>query len=372
MNKTIAIVINTSWNIFNFRLGLLKALQEEGYRVIAIAPTDEYSQKLEELGIEYYDININNKGTNPLEDAKLIFAFYKLYKELSPDIILQYTIKPNIYGSIAAGILGIPVISNISGLGTVFLNSHLSSKIARLLYRGALKVPEKVFYQNEHDRKLFIATKLVDAEKTGLLPGSGVDTDKYSATKWRLTDGTNLHFLLITRLLKDKGLVEYVEAAEILKKKYPNVVFAILGAYYPGNPSAVTKEKMQEWEAKGYIKYLGISDDVKTIIDDYDCVVLPSYREGLSRVLLESASMGKPIVVTDVPGCAEVVDDGVNGYLCQVKDVDSLREAIEKMIALSDDQRKEMGRKGREKVINEFDEKLVIEKYINTISQLLK
>jgi len=177
--KKVAVVANTSWNIFNFRLGLLKSLQSEGYQIVVIAPKDSHSEKFEALGFEYHEIMMNNKGVNPAEDLKLIYDFYKLYKQVAPDVILQYTIKPNIYGSIAAGLLSMRVISNISGLGTVFLNDSLSSKIARVLYKIALKVPQKVFYQNAHDRELFIQSKLVKESKTDLLPGSGIDTEKF-------------------------------------------------------------------------------------------------------------------------------------------------------------------------------------------------
>jgi glycosyltransferase involved in cell wall biosynthesis len=380
MKRTIAIVINTSWNIFNFRTGLLKALQKEGYKVVAMAPTDAYSKKLEELGIEHYDIEINNKGTNPIEDAKLIFAFQKLYKEINPNVILQYTIKPNIYGSMAAGMLGIPVISNISGLGTVFLNDSLSSKIARFLYRIALKVPQKVFYQNAHDRELFIESGLVNEERTDLLPGSGINTEKFKPEEVRNESDGGVRFLFIARLVKDKGIEEFVRAAKQISvqcsafsvQKEKRIEFCILGSFYPGNPTAITEDEMKVWEEEGIVKYIGVSDDVKSVISDYDCIVLPSYREGLSRVLLEAASMAKPIITTDVPGCKEVVDDGINGYLCKVKDADSLAEQIEKMVCLSDKERQGMGRRGREKVIAEFDEKLVIEKYKEAISELLK
>ncbi|MDQ7047430.1 MAG: glycosyltransferase family 4 protein [Sulfurovum sp.] len=371
MSKTVAIVINTSWNIYNFRLGLLLKLQADGYKIVCIAPKDEYSEKLESLGFAYHNIDINNKGTNPLEDAKLVFAFYKLYKEIAPDVLLQYTIKPNIYGSMAAGMLGIPVISNISGLGTVFLNNSFSSKIARFLYRVALRVPQKIFYQNAHDRELFVKSNLVKAEKTDLLPGSGIDTEKFKPLDNFARDPKKgLRFLFIARLLKDKGLVEYVEAAGTIQND-KNPEFYILGAFYPGNPTAIREDEMKVWEEDGIVKYMGTSDDVRSVIAKADCVVLPSYREGLSRVLLEAASMAKPIITTNVPGCKEVVDNGVNGYLCDVKDAHSLAKQMKKMINLSEDARKEMGRRGREKVSKEFDEKIVIKKYGDTIAFIL-
>ena len=369
--RTLAIVINTSWNIYNFRIGLLKSLQREGYRIVTIAPRDSYSQKLEALGFEYHNININNMGTNPFEDIKLIWNFYRLYKKINPDILLHYTIKPNIYGTIAARLAGVPVINNISGLGTVFLNHNFSSRVARLLYKIALLSPAKVFYQNEDDRSLFIDLKLVDKEKTGLLPGSGIDTAKFSPVDAECVDSA-FTFLFIARLVKDKGLVEYVEAARILKVKYPEVQFAVLGAFYPGNPTAITEEEMAEWKREGIVKYLGTNDDVSSVIAQADCVVLPSYREGMSRVLLEAASMAKPIVATDVPGCRDIVDDGVNGFLCKVKDVEDLAAQMEKIIQIGDAQRIQMGKKGREKVINEFDESIVIASYKLAISSTLQ
>ena len=368
MTKTIAIVINTSWNIYNFRAALLKALQEEGYKIIAIAPYDVYVPKLEALGFEYHEIKINNKGTNPLEDIKLIWDFYQLYKKLAPDVILHYTIKPNIYGAFAARMLEIPVISNISGLGTVFLDNSFSSKVAKLLYRLALKSPQKVFYQNTHDRDLFIDAKLVKEDKTDLLPGSGIDTEKF-APMYVSKKSDKISFLFIARLLKDKGIVEYVEAARTLVKQ-GNAKCYILGAFYEGNPSAITQLQMKQWEEEGIVTYLGVSDDVASHIASVDCVVLPSYREGLSRVLLESASMAKPLITSKVPGCKEVVDDGVNGYLCEVKNSVSLAEVMQKMVNLSEREREEVGAKGREKVIAAFDENQVIAKYKQALLQI--
>ena len=349
-------------------MGLLKALQNEGYKIIAIAPKDDYSEKLEALGFEYHEIKMNNKGTNPLEDVKLMWDFYTLYKKLELDVILQYTIKPNIYGSMAARMLGIPVISNISGLGTVFLDDGFSSKVARFLYGVALKSPKKVFYQNSHDRELFIDSKLVEESKTDLLPGSGIDTKKFAPMQVpRKSD--EVSFLFIARLIKDKGIGEFIEAARVLAKEN-TVKCYILGDYYEGNPTAITKVQMQKWEEEDMVIYLGVSDDVAVHIASVDCVVLPSYREGLSRVLLEAASMAKPLITTNVPGCKEVVDDGVNGYVCEVKNSDSLTEAMQRMLALSDLERQEMGKKGREKVIAQFDEKLVIDKYKEALLQI--
>ena len=367
--KTIIITINTSWNIFNFRVGLLKALQKKGHKIVCVAPYDDYSKELENLGFEYHNIDMNNKGTNPIEEIKLIKDYYKLYKQINPDIILQYTIKPNIYGSIAARLLGKKVISNISGLGTVFLNDSLSSKIARWLYKVSL-VKNTVFFQNSEDKNLFINSRLVKESQTGLLPGSGINTQNYKPDE-EYTENEELTFMMIARLVKDKGIIEYIEALKIIKEKYPNVKFKLLGSLYPGNPTAVSEDELNSWINDGIIEYLGHSDDVMSEILKVDCVVLPSYREGLSRVLLEAGSLAKPIITTNTPGCKDVVDDSINGFLCEVKDSEDLAVQIEKMINLSSEDRKQMGIKSREKIVNEFDEQIVIDTYLNAIKKIL-
>jgi glycosyltransferase involved in cell wall biosynthesis len=370
--QTVAVVINTSWNIYNFRLGLLKALQREGYRIVAIAPRDSYSERLEALGFEYHEIEIHNKGTNPLEEIRLFRDFYKLYRNIKPDMLLHYTIKPNVYGTLAAKLLGIPVISNISGLGTVFLNDRLSSRIARMLYRFALRFPRKVFFQNPHDRKLFLQMRLVPEAVSSLLPGSGIDTERYRPQTERKEADLPFVFLMIARMVRDKGVVEFVEAAKGVGSRYGNVRFWLLGSYYPGNPTAITEAEMKQWTDAGIVTYLGHTDDVPDVIARADCIVLPSYREGLSRVLLEAASMGKPIITTDVPGCSDVVSDGISGYLCTVKSAESLAEAMEKILKLTPEERAEMGRRGRAKVVAEFDEKIVIRSYLDAIRSILK
>lgn len=366
----IVISINTSWNVYNFRWGLIKALQKEGYEIYVVTPRDEYSKKIEEVGIKYIDIFINNKGTNPIEDMKTIYQYYKIYKEIKPDIALHYTIKPNIYGTIGAKLAGVKVVNNISGLGTVFLNDNISSKIARNLYKFALKFSDKVFFQNPNDRELFIKNNLVNENKTELLPGSGINTQKFLPLPKTIKDN-KFKFLFIGRLVRDKGIMEYIDAAKIIKQKYKNIEFQILGHFYLNNPTAITEEELCKWTKKGIVEYLGTSDNVHDIIKESDCIILPSYREGLSRVLLEASSMEKPIITTDTPGCNDVVEHGENGFLCKVKDSKSLVRKIEKMLNLKEEERIQMGKIGRQKVKKEFDETIVINKYIKAIKNLL-
>ena len=370
-NKIIAIVINTSWNVFNFRRGLLKTLQAKGCKIVIIAPKDDYSEKLESFGFEYHDIAINGKGTHPIEDIKLTYTFYKLYKEIRPDVILHYTIKPNIYGTIAASLLGIHTINNIAGLGTLFVKEDLITSIAKKLYKYSQAKANHIFFQNKDDKNQFEKEGLVQSEKCSILPGSGIDVSKYIPIE-KDDDGV-IRFLLIARMLWEKGIGEYVDAAKIIKQKYNNVEFQLLGFLDVENRSAISRKQMNEWVKDGHINYLGVTDDVPRYIAKADCIVLPSfYREGTPRILLESASMAKPIITTDNVGCRDVVDDGINGYLCEVRNADDLALKMEMMLELSEKERVYMGKAGRGKMIEEYDEYIVIQKYLEIISKVSK
>ncbi len=370
MNKKIIICLNTSWNIFNFRLNLARSLKKAGYDVILVAPYDKYSETLKQE-FEYHNIFMNNKGTNPKEDIKTLIEFYKLYKAIKPDIVLNYTIKPNIYGNIACSLLSIKTINNISGLGTVFIKESLITKIVKSLYKYSLGKSSKVFFQNNDDKQLFIMNKLVQQNKCDLLPGSGIDTNKFSPLEYKKSDNI-FRFLLIARMLWDKGIAEYVQAAKIIKQKYPAVEFQLLGSLDAINTTAISKEQIESWIENRLVTYLGVTDDVKEYIKKADCIVLPSYREGTPRTLLESASMAKPLISTDVPGCRDVVDDWINGFLCEIKNAEDLANKMEKMINLNLEERIAMGKAGREKMIKEFDESIVISKYLENIKELIK
>jgi len=368
--KKIVISSNTSWSLYNFRLNLARNLKKKGYKVVLVSPYDEYSERLKEE-FEYYDIYMNNKGTNPVQDIKTIIEFYKLYKKIKPDIVLNFTIKPNIYGTLACSRLNIKTINNIAGLGTLFVNEKFTTKIAKFLYKISQKKANKIFFQNREDYQLFIKEKLVDKEKCDILPGSGVDINKFKPINKKKKDN-KFKFLFVARMIKEKGVFEYIKAAEILKNKYSNIEFLMLGALNVDNPSVISKDEIQKYEKRNIIKYLGVTDDIEKILKEVDCIVLPSYyREGTPRVLLEAAAMEKPIITTDNVGCRDVVDDGTNGFLCKPRDYRDLAEKMEKMINLSEAERKIMGQKGREKIIKEFDEKIVIEKYLKAIKEVL-
>ena len=365
--KTIVVVSNTSWSLLNFRLHLMQEMQAKGYTVLAVAPPDEYSKK---LPFEYYPLHMNRKGTNPIEDLLLIRKLYKLYKRLHPDMILQYTIKPNVYGTIAAKRLSIPCINTITGLGTLFVRRRPARFIAILLYKYSQKYASKIFFQNDDDMQRFIRKKIVQKSKSEMLPGSGIDTSWYRPVDNKHSD--KFIFLLFGRLLWDKGVGVFVNAARILRNKYRDVEWRMLGFLDPHNPTAISGKQVKVWEEEGVIKYMGSSIDVREYVAGADCVVLPSfYGEGVPRSLLEAASMAKPIITTDVSGCRNVVDNRVNGLLCEPRSIADLVSKMETMILLPEKTRRQMGAKGRQKVLEEFDEKLILPKYIEVIESLL-
>jgi glycosyltransferase involved in cell wall biosynthesis len=371
INTIIAISSNTSWYLYNFRKNTILALIEHGYQVIAIAPEDEYSTKLSELGCEFIHINIDQGGTNPVRDFKTFFDFYRIYQVKNIDVVLNFTPKNNIYSTLAANFNGTKSINNIAGLGILFINESITSKIARFLYKISQTKASKLFFQNEDDRALFLEKKISTTVETERLPGSGVDLTRFTLTP--APDDGKVRFLLIARMLYDKGIGQYVEAARALKEKFSDKVeFQLLGFLDVNNPSAVSKEDMQAWVDEGIVNYLGISDNVEQDIAKIDCMVLPSYyREGVPKSLLEAGAMGKPIVTTDNIGCRETVDDGINGYLCELRSTESLIEKLELIINKSHQERLAMGEKSRLKIQNEFDEKIVINKYLQAIKECL-
>ncbi|WPP49236.1 glycosyltransferase family 4 protein [Catalinimonas niigatensis] len=367
----IAIVLNTSWNVYNFRLGLINALQEDGHQVVILAPHDQYSHRLEDLGYSFYPIKMDSRGVNPIKDAGLVVELYKLYKKISPDIILHYTVKPNIYGTLAARAAGIPMINNVCGLGTVFLKKGWVSLVAKSLYKIAFRFPHKVFFQNHDDFQLFVREKLIKKNIADTVPGSGIDLKKFEPTVIPVDKPHVFTFLVISRLIFDKGIIEYVDAIKKLRSEGVNAHFQILGAKDPIHQRGIPVEIVDHWVDEGLIEYLGTTDDVKSRIELADCVVLPSYREGLPRTLLEAASLGKPIITTDTAGCRHVVEDNENGFLCKVRSADDLAEKMMKMLGLSHEERMSMGEKGRLKVQRQFDENLVINKYQEAINHLV-
>lgn len=363
----IIISANTTWYLYNFRKGTIIKLLELGYEVIAVSPKDQYVSLLEEMGARHYDIRIDRGGTNPINDTVTFISFLKLYLLLHPKVILSFTPKNNIYGGLAARFLSIPVVNNIAGLGSVFINDSFLAKLTKFLYRVSLKKSKAVFFQNNEDVNLFLNDDLVRYEQAIRIPGSGVDLSRFNVYPSSSTDVTR--FILVARMLYDKGIQYYVDAANILKGKYGDRVQCyLLGPIDEKSPSGIKSSEIERWTSEGAITYLGTTDSVEDILKGMDCMVLPSfYREGVPKSLLEGAAMGKPIITTDNVGCREVVDHGINGFLCQPKSCESLLEQMDKVINSSVEERNIMGRNSRKKVEIEFDEKIVIDKYLDVI-----
>lgn len=364
----IAIVLNTSWNIYNFRMNLVRSLQAQGHEIHTIAPADDYTHYLTEANCIHHPLKMDSRGANPIKDMGLIFELLSIYRKVKPDVILHYTIKPNVYGSLAASLLRIPVINNVCGLGTVFLKDDLLSAVAMFLYKISFKFPKKVFFQNPDDLKLFLDKKLVPAENVDLIPGSGIDLTRFQPVGFQRNQ--KFTFLLISRLITDKGVLEYIEAVKKLQSEGLNARFQVLGAIDPEHKRGIKREIIQEWINSGTIEYLGTTKDVRHFINLADCIVLPSYREGTPRTLLEAASSSKPIVATNVPGCNQVVEDHFNGLLCNLRDAHDLAAKMRDMANYDDETLKTMGTNGRRKMEAEYDESIVIDKYLHTLTAL--
>ncbi|MBA7600152.1 N,N'-diacetylbacillosaminyl-diphospho-undecaprenol alpha-1,3-N-acetylgalactosaminyltransferase [subsurface metagenome] len=313
-NTRIILVANTTWYLYNFRFPLIKELLSCGYQVFAASPEDRFVKQLKKNGIEHIDIKISRGGINPFNDILLIFQFLEIYKRYKPDIIQHFTPKPVIYGTLAARLSGVNYIYNmIPGLGYVFTGNGLKKfwlrKVVRFLFQRSLLFSTHIYFQNQDDRNYFIQYNIVNKAKTSIVPGTGVDTKLFSPGKKVKKEG--IIFILVARMLWDKGIKEFVEAAYKLKKQYQDIDFWLLGPVYLENPRGILPEQLEEWNKDGVVKYLGMTDNVKSYLNKTDVVVLPSYyREGIPLSLLEAASMGMPIVTTDSVGCREVVEDG--------------------------------------------------------------
>ena len=372
MRPTIALSINTTWNIVNFRTGLIKRLQDAGYEVVAIAPADAAVARLRALGVRHVPIAIDNMGSSALRDLVLLKDYWRILHRLKPAAFLGWTVKPNVYGSLAAQMLGIPVINNVSGLGTAFIKRGPLTAIVSSLYRLAFSRSATVFFQNDEDRQLFVRQRLVPAEKAKLLPGSGIDLAAFIPDEAARPVGRPFMFLLVARLLRDKGVGEYAAAAAIVRATCPDVRFALLGFLDVANRTAISREEVEAWTAAGTIDYLGHAEDVRPAMRAADCIVLPSYREGMPRTLLEGAALGKPLIATDVPGCREIARNGVNALTCKVADAQSLAGAMLDMLRMPEEERRRLGRAGRRIAEEEFDEWIVSDRYLTAVSDALR
>ncbi|WP_324749094.1 glycosyltransferase family 4 protein [Sphingomonas sp. LY54] len=365
--QRLVISINSSWNFVNFRAGLIRGLVDQGYEVVAVAPEDAHSARIAELGARFVALPMDGRGTSPRKDAALFAGYLKILRAERPAAFLGYTIKPNIYGSLAAGLLGIPTINNVAGLGTAFLQRNWLNRTVRILYKTALRRAEVIFFQNPDDRDLFVGEGLVPPGVADLLPGSGVDTRRFAPME-RPTAHSGRVFLLVARMLWAKGVAEFVEAARDVRARFPDARFQVLGIVDETSKGAIDRATIERWAAEGAIEFLGSADDVRPHLAAANCIVLPTYYpEGTPRSLLEAAAMGKPLLATDVPGCRQIVDHGRNGFLVPPRDARALADAMARFCTLSDEAVALMGAASRERAEKEFDERIVIDRYIAAI-----
>jgi glycosyltransferase involved in cell wall biosynthesis len=369
--KKIALVANSAWSVYNFRMDLVRHLLLR-FHVLIIAPEDEFSAELKKAGCSYLHIHFNNRSEDPLRDYALYKSLKRIYEAENPDFIFHYVIKPNIYGSLAAASLGIQSVAVITGLGYTFDRRNWLNRVVSVLYRRALKKPKEVWFLNQEDASVFINRKLVSGQKIKILPGEGINTSFFfpQANK-PVARSRAFQFLMGTRLLKSKGVGIYVEAARILKNKHHDIRFELIGFFEKHHPDSISESELRQWQKKGIIHYGGFARDVRPFLRQADCFVFPSfYHEGIPRCLLEAAAMEVPIITSMNTGCKEVVQEGLNGFLCAPNNANDLALRMEQMMGLSASRRAELGKNGRELVSAKFGIDRILREYDLTLSVL--
>lgn len=369
--KLIAFVSYNTWTMYNFRLEVIQNFLDRGFRVLIIAEEDEWAPRLLAMGCRFVPVKIRNRSLNPVHDLQLFFRLRQIYKKCQPDFIFHYVAKPNIYGTAAAGQLRIPSIAVITGLGHAFNKHNLLRGLIKSLYRYALQSASEVWCLNKEDAEFFVVHKLVPVQKLKVLSGEGVNTSYFDPAGFEKGEGELFTFLLSARLLKSKGILEYADAALILKRKNYSVHCYLLGAV-ENHPDAIGAFQINKWQQERGIRYLGFTKDVRPYLSQADCFVYPSYyNEGVPRSLLEACSMELPVITTDNTGCKELVEAGTSGLLCKKRDRFELAARMEEMLLMEKDRRKTMGKRGREIVQSAYAVELIIQSYNWTVDQFL-
>lgn len=358
--KRVLFLVNHDVVIYNFRLELVERLLRDGYEVHISSPYGERIDELRSMGAYFHDIDMERHGMNPINEVKLLLTYKRLMTKVKPDVVLGYTIKPNIYGAMAAGEKNIPFVANITGLGTAVEKPGVSQKITLVMYHIAFRKVRRVFFQNSENQQFFIKHKIA-VDRHGLLPGSGVNLTRFDVKPY--PEEGIIKFAFISRIMKEKGIDQYLDAAKTIKERYSNTEFHVCGfceAEYEG--------KLNEYNDKGIVTYHGMIKNVSDFLEGMHCIVHPTYYpEGLSNVLLEASASGRPIITTDRAGCREIVDDGINGYMIPQKNSVRLIDAIERFLQLSHEEKKSMGLAAREKVEKAFDRQIVVDAYMKEI-----
>ena len=362
--KKVLFLVNRDFVLYNFRIELVERLLQEKNEVYICLPYGEKVDEMVKMGCKFIPIEIDKRGTNPVKDFKLIRDYRRIFREVKPDVILMYTTKVCIYGGIVAGRMGIPYLENISGLGTAVENKSPIQGLMLQLYKAAVKKASCVFFQNNNNLEFFNNHK-IKCKKYKVIPGSGVNLERWYPMEYP-SEENGIHFLFIARVIKEKGIEQYLQCAKYIRKKYPNTVFHVLGPC-----DGDYKDILGKYQENGIIEYHGMIQDTREYLKFAHCTIHPSfYPEGISNVLLESAACCRPVITTDRSGCKDTVDDGLSGFICKQQDTKSLIDCVERFLALSNDERKTMGVKGREKVKREFDRQTVINAYMEEISSM--
>ena len=360
----VMILANNDVGLYKFRKELVEALLKENEVYICL-PDGDFVEKLVEMGSKFVPCTLLDRhGTNPVQEMKLLAWYKNILKAYRPDIVFTYTIKPNVYGGMACASQGIPYVVNVTGLGTSVENGGLLQKLTLFLYKYGLRKAQTVFFQNKYNHQ-FMREKEIVGDNCKMLPGSGVNLQEHCCEPYP-SEEDGIRFLFVGRIMKDKGIEEYLECARRIHEKYPACSFGIVGFYDEEN----YRPLIEQYEAEGIVTFYGRQTDVHSFMRSYHALIQPSYHEGLSNVLLEAAACGRPVLASDIPGCKETFEEGISGYGFEVKNPDSLVAAVDKFLALSRNEREQMGLCGRQKVEREFSRQIVIDKYFAEIQKV--
>lgn len=362
--KKVLILANSASGLYDFRNELLLKLLES-YEVHVSLPDEETVPQLAEEGCQLHHTPIDRRGVNPVTDMGLLLAYWKLISRIKPDVVLTYTIKPNIYGNLSCRLKRIPYIANITGLGSVFENGGMVQKIVVFLYRLALKKASCIFFQNKKNQEIF-ERYAIRGKKARLVPGSGVNLDRHTFEEYSSKE-EKMIFLYVGRVMKEKGIEELLCAAKTLCQEYPQVLFRLVGNYEDDY-----KDIVEQYEKEGILELIGYQKEIHPYYKEAAAVLMPSYHEGMSNVILEASATGRPILASDIPGCQEGFEDGITGFGFSPRDKDALLETLRKFMKLSKEERAQMGKNARAKMEREFDRNQVVNAYMEEVHAVSK
>lgn len=360
----VLILTNYDVLLYKFRKELISALYDSGNDIYISLPNGIFIENLKKLGCKYIETEVDSRGVNPVNDLALIYKYNKIVKDIKPDLVITYTIKPNVYGGLICRFRNIKYISNVTGVGTTLKNSGLLKSITLFLYKLGLKRSDCIFFQNEENKNLFLNNN-IKGKSYKLVNGSGINLTDYGSRDYPSTD-ENMRFLTISRIMKDKGIGELLDAIDFLSSKYKNISFDIAGVYSDFD----YEERIQKLEKEGKLRHLGFISKISEILPNYHAIIHPSYHEGLSNALLEAAATNRPVIASDIPGCRETFIDGKTGIAVEPKSSKSLIDGIEKFINLPYEEKLEMSENSRKYVEDNFDRKQVVQSYMDEIRRI--